>query len=286
MEINGKIKTRREVTGKISTAALHGTVAVDGGATPSVQGEDTIHGRVTTTQDVGGNLGETSALSGEIDDNVKNRLLKDYNILINKPQINGVELKGNKTSTELGIPVLYSGTVEYWNSHPTLVGEKDAVYVYTDYSTDSHGNEVPGIKIGDGLSYLIDSPFLDVNCRDHMDNTEIHITQIEREFWNSKANIYCDTTANWAAQPTLESEKDAIYVYTDHQQLDGVDIPGIKIGDGNAYLVDLPFIDAVYAEHIANSIIHVTQEDRNVWDNNVTCFISPNKEDRLVFKKR
>lgn len=286
MEINGKIKTRREVTGKISTAALHGTVAVDGGAEPFVQGEETIHGRVTTTQGVGGNLGETSALSGEIDDNVKNRLLKDYNILINKPQINGITLQGNKTSEELGIPVLYSGTVEYWNSHATLVGEKDAVYVYTDYSTDEHGNDVPGIKIGDGLSYLIDSPFLDVNCRSHMDNTEIHITQTEREFWNNKGNVYCDTTAHWEAQPTLESEKDAIYVYTDHQQLNGVDIPGIKVGDGNAYLVDLPFIDAVYAEHIANSIIHVTQEDRVVWDNNVTCFIAPNKEDRLVFKKR
>ena len=30
---------------------------------------------------------------------------KNYNVLINKPQINGVELQGNKTTRELGIEI-------------------------------------------------------------------------------------------------------------------------------------------------------------------------------------
>ena len=287
MDINGKINTRREVTGNIITTALHGTVTVDGGVEPPVQVEESIHGRVTISQGVGGTLNGTSALNGDIDDNVKNRLLKDYNILINKPSINGVTLKGNKTSQELGIPVVYINTTEYWNSQSGLVGEKDVIYVYSDHSHDEFGNDVPGVKIGDGQAYLVDIPFLDANCQSHIENTEIHITQAEREFWNSRnGNIYCNTTAYWESLPSLQSEKDAIYVYTDHQQLDGNDVPGMKIGDGNAYLIDLPFVDAVYAEHIANSIIHVTQEDRLVWDNNVTCFIAPDKDDKLVFRKR
>ena len=182
---------------------------------------------------------------------------------------------------------IYYDTKEGWNQKSSLIGEKEAFYIYTNYSHDEFGNDIPGVKIGDGQAYLVDIPFLDANYQSHIENTEIHITQAEREFWNShNGNIYCNTTAYWESLPSLQSEKDAIYVYTDHQQLDGNDIPGMKIGDGNAYLIDLPFVDAVYAEHIANSIIHVTQEDRLVWDNNVTCFIAPNKDDRLVFRKR
>lgn len=101
------------------------------------------------------------------------------------------------------------------------------------------------------------------------------------------AKIYYDTKEGWNQKSSLIGEKEAFYIYTNYSHDEfGNDIPGMKIGDGNAYLIDLPFVDAVYAEHIANSIIHVTQEDRLVWDNNVTCFIAPNKDDRLVFRKR
>lgn len=190
MEINGKIKTRREVTGKISTAALHGTVAVDGGAEPFVQGEETIHGRVTTTQGVGGNLNGTSALSGEIDDNVKNRLLKDYNILINKPQIEGVELKGNKTLEDLGITRVYYDTTENWNSQPSLMTKEKAIYIYWDHQKDKDNNDVPGIKIGTGREFLIDAPFIDALYTEHIMNTYIHVTQADKDFWNNKFRCY------------------------------------------------------------------------------------------------
>jgi len=99
-------------------------------------------------------------------------------------------------------------------------------------------------------------------------------------------HILFNTTAGWGAQASLQSQSGYLYVYTDHQTLDNVNIPGIKIGDGNAYLIDLPFIDAVYIQHIADSVIHVTQGDRNFWDNKVTCFIDPDKGDKLVFTKQ
>ena len=63
----------------------------------------------------------------------------------------------------------------------------------------------------------------------------------------------------------------------------GYDIPGFKVGDGQAYLVDLPFADDLYARHILNSAIHVSAEDRASWSNKITCYIDPNAESTLVF---
>lgn len=39
-------------------------------------------------------------------------------------------------------------------------------------------------------------------------------------------------------------------------------VPGIKIGDGSAYVVDLPFVN-------------VTSEQINFWNNKVNCYLEP-----------
>lgn len=95
--------------------------------------------------------------------------------------------------------------------------------------------------------------------------------------------VHSDTTAGWASQATLVAQANNIYVYTDYQSASGQNIPGIKIGDGNAYLIDLPFIDTIYAQHIADSEIHVSSTDRTNWDNKVTCYIDPNDNAKLIF---
>lgn len=74
------------------------------------------------------------------------------------------------------------------------------------------------------------------------------------------------TTAEWAQQTSLTSEKDVIYVYTDHQTDNGKNIPGIKIGDGLTYVVDLPFVDTIYMKHITDTDIHITAEERAKWN--------------------
>lgn len=61
-----------------------------------------------------------------------------------------------------------------------------------------------------------------------------------------------------------------MYVYIDQYSYikDGqtVLVPGLKIGDGNAYLIDKPFIDedlrTFIAQHISNNTIHITQTER------------------------
>ena len=79
--------------------------------------------------------------------------------------------------------------------------------------------------------------------------------------------IVSDTTANWATRTTLVSEKDVLYVYTDYRTEDGETYPAFKIGDGLAYVVDLPFIDAPLWTHIRDTDIHITAAERTFWNN-------------------
>lgn len=128
----------------------------------------------------------------------QSRVELDYERLINKPRINGVELSGNKTSQDLFI--VSENSTEGWASMAQYLPKQGEICIYTDYKTfqDDLGNTIvcPGIKIGDGNSYLIDLPFTDAELRhevlqrlsDHEQNTTIHITQAEREFWNNKLN--------------------------------------------------------------------------------------------------
>lgn len=113
-------------------------------------------------------------------------------------------------------------------------------------------------------------------------------TKVEQVIGIEKYNeVISDTTANWNSQKTLISKKDVVYVYTDHESktVDGktMDIPGIKIGDGKAYLIDLPFTDTLMMDHIRNSGIHVTQNEKNFWNNKVRCYIDATNDSNLIF---
>lgn len=98
--------------------------------------------------------------------------------------------------------------------------------------------------------------------------------------------VLYDNTASWNSQPQLVSQVGYIYIYSDYKQdSKGNNIPGIKVGDGNAYLIDLPFSTKLIDEHIADAIIHITQTERDFWNNKVTCYIDDNNNTRLVFSK-
>ena len=59
---------------------------------------------------------------------------------------------------------ILSATTAYWNSKPGLITETNTIYIYTDYRQEEKQGEIvniPGLKIGDGLAYLIDIPFID-----------------------------------------------------------------------------------------------------------------------------
>lgn len=166
-----------------------------------------IHGKVQTSQKIGGRVKASSAVNGGLDDNVNNRIYGDYNLLRNHPSINGVELIGNKTSEELGITSTYYGTTEYWNSMPSLISIKGGIYVYSDYKQDEQGNNIPGIKIGDGKGYLIDAPFIDGLMYDHIMNMVIHVTQDDKDRWDEKVRCYISPTDSETVVFTTTSSK-------------------------------------------------------------------------------
>ena len=97
-----------------------------------------------------------------------------------------------------------------------------------------------------------------------------------------KKQVLFNTTAAWNAQVQLTSEPDTLYIYTDHQtDSQGNKIAGIKVGDGNAYLIDMPFTDEVIMDHIDDNVRHITAEERAFWNNKVSCYLADG--DRVIF---
>lgn len=78
--------------------------------------------------------------------------------------------------------------------------------------------------------------------------------------------IHQDTTEAWNSQPALIAKAGHLYFYTDYQQVGGVNVAGMKLGDGTSYLIDLPFEDAQFQDHIRNTVVHITQEEREFWN--------------------
>lgn len=104
------------------------------------------------------------------------------------------------------------------------------------------------------------------------------------------AKAVVDTTENWDAKSTFIPEKGLIIVYIDHgtiiQEGVSIDVPGIKIGDGQAYLIDLPFVGdewhGVVEEHVNNLDIHVSAEEKTFWNNKINVDLN---EETLILNR-
>lgn len=95
--------------------------------------------------------------------------------------------------------------------------------------------------------------------------------------------IYYGSTEYWNNQPRLVAQRGCLYIYKDWKTLeDGRAIAGIKVGDGTSYLIDMPFTDEIWQEHIDDMIVHITQEERDFWNNKVRCYINSDTEN-LIF---
>lgn len=89
---------------------------------------------------------------------------------------------------------VFSHTTAEWNSQRDFVAQEGVIYIYLDGTSyvgqDGQTHTVPSFKIGDGTSYLIDLPFgEDMKLMEHASNTELHITNDERAFWNGKVRV-------------------------------------------------------------------------------------------------
>ena len=90
--------------------------------------------------------------------------------------------------------------------------------------------------------------------------------------------ILMNTTEYWRSRRDFIPGRGALVIYTDrYHKEDGRAVPGIKIGDGDAYAVDLPFVNADpdllrRAEaHLADASAHVSPADRIRWNSKLNC---------------
>lgn len=95
---------------------------------------------------------------------------------------------------------------------------------------------------------------------------------------NTRIKLKRDNTQAWNSAIGFIPLEGELIIYNDYKsiekEIDGetrtVLIPGIKIGDGRAYVQDLPFIDEELRDkilmHINNPNIHVTLSDKLRWD--------------------
>ena len=72
------------------------------------------------------------------------------------------------------------------------------------------------------------------------------------------------------------------YVYADANIIDGIAHPGVKITDGKAYLIDLPFLGDNILKQIDEFL--VSTKERELWNNKVRCYANEiDGEINLIF---
>lgn len=103
-----------------------------------------------------------------------------------------------------------------------------------------------------------------------------------------KASMQVKTTAQWRQQLDTVGQLNTFYIYTDRSQKeDGqgniINYPGIKVGDGSSYLVDLPFVDEIFYDHTHNMNIHVTLAEKEFWNNKIGIQYSEIDQQNLIF---
>jgi hypothetical protein len=143
-----------------------------------------------------------------------------------------------------------------------------------------------GLKIGDGIRPWNELEYITaqgIDVDDELSPISVNpvqnkvITQtiqsIEDELGLIKSRVMYGTTAYWDEQTELIAKENAIYVYTDGFPRAVHNIVRFKVGDGQSRLIDLPYTDMVYYDHISDPIVHVTPEERDFWNNKVSCRI-------------
>lgn len=229
----------------------------------------------------------------------EDNVIYSYLDLTNLPKINNVTVSGNKTIADYGIVV--QNTTNGWTNAGTAKSKEGVVYVYTDYTTID-GVVHPGIKIGDGINKISDLPFVfgnknagsgGVSDYNNLSNRpSINGVIVSGNRTSADYNIVLsDTTANWDAQRTLVSKENTLYVYRDFKTINNGDgtfsiFPGIKIGDGTSYLIDMPFADGEdprLIAHINNNTIHVTAAEKDFWNNKWRGYMTTSSPENLVF---
>lgn len=115
---------------------------------------------------------------------------------------------------------------------------------------------------------------------DNPNDGDVLIYNSSQNYWinsvfpSNIAKILVATEEQWNLHPQMIAEANTLYIYTNHDMVDGQPIPAMKVGDGTSYLIDMAFITDHASEildHINNTSIHVTLAEKAFWNNKVSC---------------
>ena len=101
-----------------------------------------------------------------------------------------------------------------------------------------------------------------------------HLRMLSPSSGSFSGKISIDTTEGWNNKIMYVPSNGEIVIFSDRHVVEEVNYPGIKIGDGKAYVVDLPFfgddetnyIVGLLNDHINDVSAHVSNEDREFWN--------------------
>lgn len=145
-------------------------------------------------------------------------------------------------------------------------------------------------------SITLIQPFGDISAK----NTQKALEQLNAKINIAQSSILYNTKAGWDAQPTLRTEANIVYVYTDaFTYNDGekdIKVAGIKIGDGNAYLIDAAFITDYLAyqimelnerfqSHLDDDNRHINEGERSKWNNKLNYELSEVDDELLILNR-
>lgn len=91
-------------------------------------------------------------------------------------------------------------TTQHWNEALGFIPLEGEIIIYNDYRKVQKEIDgvmktvnMPAIKVGDGMAYVQDLPFVNEDLREqllnHIENPDIHMTLQEKLFWNNKLNV-------------------------------------------------------------------------------------------------
>lgn len=98
--------------------------------------------------------------------------------------------------------------------------------------------------------------------------------------------VYSGTAAYWEENPTFKGNKGDIIIVTDYKVKDNKNIAGIKVADGLAYAIDLPYVTEILeddlADHIADTTVHITASERTAWNNKISAHMDTVDKENLI----
>lgn len=103
------------------------------------------------------------------------------------------------------------------------------------------------------------------------DGVMTNVGAVLDDLTHSSASIEIHTTEEWRDAGKAISRQGTFYIYSDGYNQEGTLVPRIKLGDGSAYISDLPFLDSpllnMIIDHINDGTVHITQQQRLFWNN-------------------